>query len=104
MLRYFATHGTAPQPAALESVAALASRTAADILAELDREDFLALDEEGRIRAAYPFSAVETPHRIRLASGVEAWSMCAVDALGISAMLDGQTYGSPPPTPSAASW
>ncbi|MDT9687418.1 alkylmercury lyase family protein [Streptomyces sp. P9(2023)] len=90
VLRHFATHGRAPQPAALEHVAAPAGRAAADVLAELDREDFLALDEEGRIRAAYPFSAVETPHRVRMASGVEAWSMCAVDALGISAMLDGQ--------------
>ncbi|MEU3747318.1 MULTISPECIES: organomercurial lyase [Streptomyces] len=90
VLRHFATHGTAPRPATVESEAALAGRTAADVLAELDREDFLALDEEGRIRAAYPFSAAETPHRVRMASGVEAWSMCAVDALGISAMLDGQ--------------
>ncbi|WP_327256459.1 organomercurial lyase [Streptomyces sp. NBC_01244] len=60
------------------------------MLAELDREDFLTLDEAGRIRAAYPFSAFETPHRIRLANGVRVWSMCAIDALGVSAMLDGQ--------------
>ncbi|WP_324618442.1 organomercurial lyase [Streptomyces sp. XY413] len=90
VLRYFATHGTAPDPTALEPVAARAGRTAADVLAELDREDFLTLDEAGRVRAAYPFSAVETRHRMRLASGVEVWSMCAVDALGVSAVLGGQ--------------
>ncbi|WP_407835942.1 alkylmercury lyase family protein [Streptomyces sp. DSM 116496] len=90
VLRHFATHGTAPEAGALEAVAARAGRTATDVLAELDREDFLILDAAGRIRAAYPFSAVETPHRVRLASGTQVWSMCAVDALGISAMLGGQ--------------
>ncbi|MFE5908061.1 alkylmercury lyase family protein [Streptomyces wedmorensis] len=48
----------------------------------------LALDAEGTVRAAYPFSAVETPHRVKLGNGVEAWSMCAIDALGVAAMLD----------------
>ncbi|MFF5523060.1 organomercurial lyase [Streptomyces coeruleorubidus] len=28
-----------------------------------------------------------TPHRLRLASGVEAWAMCAIDALSVAAML-----------------
>ncbi|MFJ6621584.1 alkylmercury lyase family protein [Kitasatospora sp. NPDC091335] len=37
--------------------------------------------------AACPFSAVPTRHRVRLGSGVEVWSMCAIDALGIPAML-----------------
>ncbi|MFZ3495837.1 alkylmercury lyase family protein [Streptomyces sp. 5.8] len=90
VLRHFATAGTAPEASVLEAVAALAGRTASGVLAELDQEDFLALDEAGRIRAAYPFSAVRTRHRVRLPGGVEVWSMCAVDALGISAMLGGQ--------------
>lgn len=58
-----------------------------DVLAELDREDFLILDADGRIHAAYPFSAVPTPHRLRLASRVEAWAICAIDARGAAAML-----------------
>ncbi|WP_351228684.1 organomercurial lyase [Streptomyces sp. NPDC002133] len=87
VLRHFATTGRAPETGELEPLAAAAGRTAGEVLAELDREDFLHLDLAGRIRAAYPFSAVETRHRVRLASGVEAWSMCAIDALGISAML-----------------
>lgn len=88
VLRHFATTGSAPSASDLVAVAAGAGRNARDVLTELDGEDFLALDAEGRIRAAYPFSAVETPHRVRLGDGVEVWSMCAIDALGIAAMLD----------------
>ncbi|MET8127827.1 organomercurial lyase [Streptomyces sp. NPDC005065] len=88
VLRHFAATGSAPSTSDLEAVAANAGRPATDVLAELDAEDFLALDTEGRMRAAYPFSAVETPHRVKLGNGVEAWSMCAIDALGIAAMLD----------------
>ncbi|MFC7845802.1 alkylmercury lyase family protein [Streptomyces sp. NPDC057382] len=86
VLRHFAATGDAPEPADL-AAAATAGRTAADVLAELDREDFLTLDADGRIRAAYPFSAVPTGHRLRLAGGLEAWAMCAIDALGVAAML-----------------
>ncbi len=35
------------------------------------------------IRAA--FSATQTPHRVRITGGAEVWSMCAIDALGITA-------------------
>lgn len=57
------------------------------MLAELDREDFLTLGPDGKIRAVYPFSATQTPHRVRITGGAEVWSMCAIDALGIPAML-----------------
>ncbi|MGA5191613.1 organomercurial lyase [Streptomyces griseoincarnatus] len=87
VLRHFAAVGQAPEPADLAAAAAEASRTVADVLAELGREDFLTLDADGQIRAAYPFSAVPTPQRLRLPSGVEAWAMCAIDALGVAAML-----------------
>lgn len=87
VLRHFATTGHAPDPAALDAVAAMAGRTAAEVLAELDREDFLTLGPAGRISAAYPFSATPTRPRVRLADGVQVWSMCAIDALGICAML-----------------
>lgn len=42
----------------------------------------------GEILAAYPFSAWPTPHRLRLLNGQEVFAMCAMDALGVSAMLD----------------
>ncbi|MFD5193194.1 alkylmercury lyase family protein [Streptomyces sp. NPDC058357] len=86
ILRHFAATGAAPAAQTLQP-AATAGRNITEVLAELAREDFLTLDGEGNIRAAYPFSAIPTRHRVRLTSGVEMWSMCAIDALGIPAML-----------------
>ncbi|MFD7497465.1 organomercurial lyase [Streptomyces sp. NPDC059832] len=87
VLRHFAATGCAPAPDVLEPVAADVGRRAADVLADLAREDFLTTDQDGWIHAAYPFSAVATPHRVTLAGGVRVWSMCAIDAVGIPAML-----------------
>jgi Alkylmercury lyase len=87
VLRHFAATGSAPEPAALEPAVARYGRTGGEVLAELDREDFLTLGADGKIRAAYPFSATQTPHRVRITGGAGVWSMCAIDALGIPAML-----------------
>jgi len=87
VLRHFTATGSAPEPEALEPAAARYGRTAGQVLAELDREDFLTLAADGKIRAAYPFSATQTPHRVRITGGAEVWSMCAIDALSIPAML-----------------
>jgi hypothetical protein len=87
VLRHFAVTGSAPEPEVLDSAAARYGRTAREVLAELDREDFLTLGPDGKIRAAYPFSATQTPHRVQISGGAEVWSMCAIDALGIAAML-----------------
>ncbi|MFE5480947.1 alkylmercury lyase family protein [Streptomyces sp. NPDC056527] len=88
VLRHFADTGAAPAPEVMEPIAAQAGRTAGQVLAELAAEDFVTLDEAGEIRAAYPFSATPTRHRVRIDGGTEVWSMCAIDALGIPAMLD----------------
>ncbi len=87
VLRHFTATGSAPEPEALEPAAARYGRTAGEVLAELDRGDFLTLGADRKIRAAYPFSATQTPHRVRITGGAEVWSMCAIDALGIPAML-----------------
>lgn len=87
VLRHFAATGRAPEVTELEPAAAAAGRRAHDVLAELAAEDFLALDSEGRITAAYPFSSVATPHRVVINGGAQVWAMCAIDALGIPAML-----------------
>ncbi|MFE9399245.1 organomercurial lyase [Streptomyces flavidovirens] len=87
ILRHFAATGAAPDAQTLQPLAAGAGRSATEVLTELADEDFLTLDEAGNIRAAYPFSAAPTRHRVRLDNGVEVWSMCAIDALGIPAML-----------------
>lgn len=57
-------------------------------LARFEQLDLVCLDgESGKIVVAYPFSGRPTAHRLRLADGNEAYAMCAVDALGVAAML-----------------
>jgi Alkylmercury lyase len=91
VLRSFAATGSPPSPALLAEAAAPFGVTATEVIGELAREDFLALDEAGRIRAAYPFSAVPTRHQVRIGGAVEVYAMCAVDALGIAPMLTADT-------------
>jgi hypothetical protein len=56
------------------------------VLAELADGDFLCLDHAGQITVAYPFCALPTRHRVRISGEATAFAMCAIDALGISAM------------------
>ena len=88
VLRGFAQAGTAPDAAALEAAAAPFGVSADRVLAQLAAEDFLTLTADGRIYAAYPFSATPTGVDVELPGGVSVASMCAIDALGIPAMLD----------------
>jgi hypothetical protein len=87
VLRGFAQTGTAPGAEALEAAAAPSGVAAGQVLAELAAEDFLTLDAGGRISAAYPFSAAPTGVQVELPGGVTVSAMCAIDALGIPAML-----------------
>jgi len=87
VLRSFAATGRSPAAASLAATAAQYATTTDAVLAALHTEDFLQLDAGGQIRAAYPFSAVPTPHRVDLDAGPRVYAMCAIDALGIAAML-----------------
>jgi Alkylmercury lyase len=87
VLLAFGDAGRAPALPGLEAAAARYGRTAAGALADLHAGDFIQLDEAGRIRAAYPFSAVPTPHVVRIDGGPRVHAMCAIDALGMAAML-----------------
>jgi hypothetical protein len=91
VLRAFAGTGRAPDAAVLEAVAAPLGVSARAVLAALAAGDFLTLDEHGRVDAAYPFSARPTGIEVTLPSGVTVASMCAIDALGIAAMLGSDT-------------
>lgn len=53
---------------------------------ELAAEDLIAVDGEGRLTAAYPFSPTPTPHLVSLGR-VDVYAMCAIDALGMPFML-----------------
>jgi hypothetical protein len=87
ILTTFAETGRAPRRADLERAAQQQGADADTTLAELTGRDVLALDERGEIRAAYPFSPVATRHRITWDGGGGGYAMCAIDALGVSAML-----------------
>lgn len=77
-------------PVAIETVAArLAGHDLAQIyeaVTGLDEKDLLVL-EEGRVTLAYPLSASPTAFRVVLLDGRERYAVCAVDALGVPAML-----------------
>jgi hypothetical protein len=84
VLRSFVHTGTAPSMPSLAKHAA--PFDVAQVLAELADGDFVCLDQAGQITAAYPFSAVPTRHRVQISGAAAVFAMCAIDALGISAM------------------
>ncbi len=80
VLRLFLERGG---PLTVEAVAALVP---APVLAELDAEDLVVLREE-RIELAYPFAAGPNAFAVVLPDGRERYACCAIDALGIPAMV-----------------
>jgi len=71
----------------LERIARAHGGDPGEALAELATADVIAFGADGEIRAAYPFSPVPTPIQVRWAGGPLTYAMCAIDALGMSAML-----------------
>jgi hypothetical protein len=84
VLRSFVHTGGAPGLSSLASHAA--PFEVSQVQAELADGDFVCLDQAGQITAAYPFSAVPTRHRVQISGEATVFAMCAIDALGISAM------------------
>jgi hypothetical protein len=115
ILRTFTATGQPPSTAELDAVIASASassapgaaladgcgRSTVEVLAALHDVDAIRLDRAGRIAVAYPFSAVPTRHRVRIGDqtsaprsaeyAVDVYAMCAIDALGIAAMVGEDT-------------
>ncbi|MGH8030935.1 MAG: bifunctional organomercurial lyase/mercury(II) reductase MerBA [Luteimonas sp.] len=86
LLELYAEDGRAPTFAALIARTGLTEATARPLLEDLGQRDLAVLDGE-RIAGAYPFTDRDTGHQIRL-DGRTVSAMCAVDALGVGAMLD----------------
>jgi Alkylmercury lyase len=84
LLRSFVHTGAAPDLPGLAKHAA--PFEVSQVLGELADGDFVCLDQAGQITAAYPFSALPTRHRMRISAGAAVFAMCAIDALGVSAM------------------
>lgn len=91
ILRNFASTGEPPTAKDLEPYTADSDRSTGEVLAALHDVDAIRLAPDGRITVAYPFSAAPTRHRVRIGDHVDVYAMCAIDALGIAAMLDQDT-------------
>ena len=57
-----------------------------DALIRLDEDDLIRI-RDGHVDIAYPFSAAPTAFVVRLPDGRERYVCCAIDALGIAAMV-----------------
>ena len=87
LLPGFAASGVPPRLPSAAEQAGLSVEHAGDALRELAAADVIALDADGHLAGAFPLSAVPTRHQVRIADGPVLHAMCAVDALGIPAML-----------------
>jgi len=87
VLAAFAETGRPPARGELERIARAGGADTGAVLAELAERDVIAFDTDGEIRAAYPFSPAPTPIQVSWEGGPVTYAMCAIDALGISAML-----------------
>jgi hypothetical protein len=82
VLHSLASHGAVP-------LTAPAGADLAVLLRALQRRDLLVLDAAGAVTAAYPFSALPTPHAVTLGDPARpaVHALCAIDALGAGGML-----------------
>lgn len=76
-----AAQGPVPFDAAGDLLGWLPERTAA-AGAALAAKKLAGLDEQARVKYAYPVSSAPTAHRVTLADGRVLHAMCAIDALG----------------------
>jgi len=87
VLAAFTVAGQPPPRDELQRIARAHGGDPGAVVAELAAADVIAFGADGEIRAAYPFSPVPTPVQVRWAGGPLSYAMCAIDALGMSAML-----------------
>lgn len=87
VLMAFAATGQPPSPAEIERLIRAGGGEPDRVRSELTAADLLAFTADGAVRAAYPFSPAPTPIEVSWAGGPHVYAMCAIDALGMSAML-----------------
>jgi hypothetical protein len=87
VLRLFVEQaGPVSRAALTEAVPGLTAARLDRELARLDAQDHLLL-QDGAVVLAYPFSGLPNAFAVGLANGQERYACCAIDALGIAAML-----------------
>ena len=82
------THAAPPLAAQLAEQARTIDLDPEAALATLAREDLVHTGEAGAVLVAYPFSAQPRGHRVTIDERLTVEAMCAIDALGIAAMLN----------------
>lgn len=88
ILGWFVSPGLPVRLAAVADKADALGLEPTEAVDELTRVDLVHIDPEaGVVTVAYPFSGRATPHRVTLPGGSQVHAMCAIDALGIPAML-----------------
>lgn len=88
LLASFADTGKAPTPDQLGTRLGLMREEAIAICRRLAKTDLILWDDAtNSILGAYPFSGSPTVHRVELGDRKTVYALCAVDALGIPAML-----------------
>lgn len=87
VLTAFTQTGQPPSRSELENIARDHGIDPAAALTELASRDVAAFDQHGEVRAAYPFSPLPTTHQVAGEGGPTVHAMCAIDALGTSAMI-----------------
>jgi len=80
--------GHLPASNLIDDIAADSGTTGYEILSALHEHDYVRMDKQGKIIAAYPFSIRPTRHSVELENGVTVFAMCAIDALGIPSMVN----------------
>jgi hypothetical protein len=89
ILRHFALQATAPEPARLREWAQQLDIELGEALNQLVSVDLIETDSAtAQLLGAYPFSAIPRGHKVQLADGPTVEAYCAIDALGIPAMLN----------------
>jgi hypothetical protein len=84
---FLAREGPVPVEAVTEALPGRDAGAVGRELADLHDRDLLLL-ADGVIQLAYPFSGRPTDFEVALAGGRRRYACCAIDALGIAAMLD----------------
>ena len=82
VLRRFAETGMAPSLREIGDTTGFPTEFVNGTLDKLERADILTR-KDGEIVSAYPFSALETRHRVVFVDDRRVYALCATDALGI---------------------
>lgn len=85
IIRHYAATGSAPSLGGLEVATRVPQDALRRLLRQLRDRDLVVMDGE-RIVGAYPLTNRKTEHQVHL-GGTIVHAMCAVDALGVGAML-----------------